>query len=135
MLTLYHIVSVLGHIASPMFFIFGVIGFIVVAYTNNKKINSAVCDTICAICGFGICISIIIGLIVFIFSIIFGVTTHSSIKKIYPDAHNFHYIKHMDLSSFDYDNDTIYYKYDSSKNRIVIYDIDMDKENIINDAL
>ena len=64
MLTLYHIVSVLGHIAGPMFFIFGVIGFIVVAYTNNKKINSAVCDTICAICGFGICISIIIGLIV-----------------------------------------------------------------------
>ena len=36
----------------------------------------------------------------------------------------------MDLSSFDYDNDTIYYKYDSSTNRIVIYDIDMDKENI-----
>lgn len=90
MLTLYHIVSILGHIAGPMFLIFGAIGFITASCTNNKK-DSSTCDTIYAICGFGMCIAIIMGAIIFIFAIVFGVVTHSSIKEIYPGAHSFHY--------------------------------------------
>lgn len=137
MVTLYHICNMINDIICPAFIISGSIGVIIcILQRNFKKLDESLifnCGVI--ICGFIVLISIIMIALGGVFSVILSAAGHSSIKEIYPDAHNFHYIKSMDISSFDTDEGTIYYKYNDSTNKITIYNMDMNKEGTIDNVL